>query len=334
MVHWYTQHPLAPSTPPPLDKISHVSIIGNGNVSLDVARMLLTNVDVLAKYDVPQRVLDVLAESNVRHISIIGRRGPLEAAFTMKELREMTSLPEASMVPLDSKLLVPPEGVELTRQQSRVLQHLKTGSKNPYGTTQKTWSLDFYRSPTGIALPSPELPRAQLSLAHTMVDPETHRAIPTGETSTIPTDLVVTSLGFHGEPTASYFDPGLGHLRTLSNRIVTATGHTLKNVYASGWASTGAHGVLASTMMNAYDVARTIVEDLTSPPEVTEEVLNDSPALDEIPEEVVKGIEQRNVVQYPDWKKIDEEEIRRGEVLGKERERMGWDEARALIKSH
>ncbi|KAJ2917338.1 hypothetical protein MD484_g3044, partial [Candolleomyces efflorescens] len=326
LVHWYTQHPNAPPTPPPLDKLSHVSIIGNGNVSLDVARMLLTNVDVLSKYDVPQPVLDVLAQSTVKHVSIIGRRGPLEAAFTMKELREMINLSEASMVPLDSHILQPPEGLALTRQQTRVLQLLSKGSKNTFGTTKKTWSLDFYRSPIG-------LQHNHLSLGHTMVDPKTQRAVPTGETSTISTDLVVTSLGFHGEPSASYYDPGLGHLRTLNNRIITPHGHTLKNVYASGWASTGARGVLASTMMNAYDVADTIVNDYQNPSSelITEQVLNAEPSLDEIPEEVQKGIEERNVVQYPDWKRIDAEEIRRGEVLGKERERMHWDEARALL---
>ncbi|RXW16423.1 hypothetical protein EST38_g9429 [Candolleomyces aberdarensis] len=326
LVHWYTQHPNAPPAPPPLDKLSHVSIIGNGNVSLDVARMLLTGVDVLGKYDVPQPVLDVLARSTVKHVSIIGRRGPLEAAFTMKELREMINLPEASMVPLDSHILQPPEGLALTRQQTRVLQLLSKGSKNTFGTTKKTWSLDFYRSPIG-------LQQNQLSIGHTMVDPKTQRAVPTGETSTIATDLVVTSLGFHGEPTASYYDPGLGHLRTLNNRIITPHGNTLKNVYASGWASTGARGVLASTMMNAYDVTETIVNDYLNPSSelVTEQVLNTEPSLDEIPEEVQKGIEEKNVVQYPDWKRIDAEEIRRGEVLGKERERMHWDGARALL---
>ncbi|KAF6752367.1 hypothetical protein DFP72DRAFT_904709 [Ephemerocybe angulata] len=303
MVHWYTQHPNAPS-PPPLDKLSHVSLIGNGNVSLDVARMLLTNVDVLRKYDVPERVLDVLAESTVKHVSIVGRRGPLEAAFTMKELREMINLPDASMVPLAPELLQPSEGVPLTRQQTRVLQLLSKGRGRS----------TFYRSPAGLMVPSSENTRSQLSLAHTVVDPATQRAVPTGETSTVATDLVVTSLGFHGEPTAPYFDPGLGHLRTLSNRIVTNAGTTLRNVYGSGWASTGAHGVLAATMMNAYDVAETIVNDRMNPVEGTEAVLNPDPSLEELPEEVVHGVRERNIVEYPDWKRIDEEEMRRGQV--------------------
>ncbi|KAH6879679.1 ferrodoxin-NADP(+) reductase [Coprinopsis sp. MPI-PUGE-AT-0042] len=331
LVHWYTQHPNTPS-PPPLDKLTHVSIIGNGNVSLDVARMLLTSVDVLKQYDVPQPVLDVLAASGVEHVSIIARRGPLEAAFTMKEARELINLPNASMVPISPELLEPSTGTVLTRQQSRVLQLLSKGSKNPFGTTKKTWSLDFFRSPTGLNISEGTQPT--LSLAHTQVDPTTQRAVLTGESSSINTDLVVTSMGFHGEPTASFYDPSLGHLRTLSNRIINTTGQTLRNVYASGWASTGAKGVLASTMMNAYDVAQTIIADHETSSSVElefEDVLNPNPDLESIPAEVQEGVGEGRVVQYPDWKRIDEEEIRRGQVLGKERERMQWDEASRLI---
>ncbi|PPQ72895.1 hypothetical protein CVT24_001492 [Panaeolus cyanescens] len=351
-VHWYTQHPKAPP-PPPLESIKHVSIIGNGNVSLDVARMLLTNVEVLAQYDVPQHVLDVLSRSAVKHVSIIGRRGPLEAAFTMKELREMISLPEASMVPLDPSIITTsPSSPPLTRQQSRVFQLLQKGSKNPYGTTSKTWSLDFFRSPIGLVPPTSTNPSSQLSLSHTMVDPTTQKAVPTGESSTISTDLVITSLGFHGEPTAPFYDPGLRHLRTLSGRVVTSRGTTLRNVYASGWAATGAKGVLASTMMDAYGVADTIISDWKNAvsgsgtnvaqdvaPEMKHDepemhglpALNSSPELDEIPPEVQEAVNGGTVTQYEGWRKIDAEEIRRGQVLGKERERMGWTEAHALL---
>jgi adrenodoxin-NADP+ reductase len=173
-----------------------------------------------------------------------------------------------------------------------------------------------------------------------MVDPRTQRAVPTGETSTLPTSLVVTSLGFHGEPTASFYDPGLGHLRTLGARVITNDGHALKNVYASGWAATGAKGVLASTMINAYAAADTILGDVLpdrepeEPKDLIEEVvLNTTPDLDSVPREVEKGLEEGLITQYADWKKVDEEEIRRGQAAGKERERMGWEEAKMLLDS-
>ena len=327
LVHWYTQHPDTPS-PPPLDKLLHVSIIGNGNVSLDVARMLLTNVKVLSQYDVPQPVLELLSRSTVKHVSIIGRRGPLEAAFTTKELREMINLPEAYMVPLDpSFLAAPPSHPPLTRQQSRILQLLQQGSKIQPGTTPKSWSLHFFRSPTGLVPPNADS-SAQLSLSHTALDPRTNRAVSTGETSTLSTDLVITSLGFRSEPTADFYDPGLRHLRTVSGRIINNSGATLKNIYASGWAATGAKGVLASTMMDAYGVADTIVSDWQANGENGQDkILN----LEEPPPEVQTALKEGLVTDYIDWKKIDEEEVKRGQAIGKERERMGWIEASKFL---
>ena len=137
-----------------------------------------------------------------------------------------------------------------------------------------------------------------------MVDPRTQRAVPTGKTSILPTSLVVTSLGFHGEPTASFYDPGIGHLRALGARIITDKGVGVKNVYASGWAATGAERVSASTMMNAYAAADTILRDTlpsSEPAELIEEiVLNPEPDLDAIPVEVEQGIMEGTITQYGD----------------------------------
>ena len=301
--------------------------------------MLLTPVSTLTQYDVPKFVLNTLSQSAIKHVSIIARRGPLEAAFTTKELRELMNLPDSSMVPIDPSILMPPSDLTLTRQQSRTLQLLSKGPKNAYGSTRKTWSLDFYRSPIGITVSPDDPSTAQLSLAHTMVDSRTQRAVPTGQTSTLPTSLVVTSLGFHGEPIASFYDPGLGHLRTLDARIITNEGHSLKNVYASGWAATGAKGVLTSTMINAYGAADTILGDMLpgreheKPAELIEDiVLNPEPDLDAVPMEVEQGIMEGMIMQYADWKRVDGEEIRRGREAGRERERLNWEEMRIFLK--
>ncbi|GLB41088.1 putative NADPH adrenodoxin oxidoreductase, mitochondrial [Lyophyllum shimeji] len=367
LVHWYTQHPSCPP-PPPLERVTHVSLIGNGNVSLDVARMLLTPVSVLEKYDVPVSVLDLLSRSRVKHVSIFGRRGPLEAAFTTKELRELMNLPDASMVPLSPEILEPAPASNTTassstptRQQARILQLLRQGSKNAPGSTPKTWSLDFFRAPMHLAPPPPGSPLAQLTLAHTALDPTHKRAIATGATSTVSTSLVVTSLGFHAEPQAPFHDPTLMHMRTApGGRVIdpssspsssSVEGTVLKDVYASGWAATGAKGVLASTMMNAYAVADAVLSDWlgrgvdsvpapgivtgtepTAPPrDNARVVMNPSPHPEDPPEEVVEGMEAGLVMQYGDWKRVDDEEVKRGTLLGKERERMGWQEAKAFL---
>lgn len=347
LVHWYTHHPSHPP-PPALDKLSHVSLIGNGNVSLDIARMLLSSPSDLAKYDIPAPVLDVLSTSNVKHVSIVGRRGPLEAAFSVKELRELMNLPDASMIPLEPSLLTPLPNLKLTRQQTRILQVLQRGSKHAFGTTSKSWSLDFFRSPIGLAPPTSPFAPAQLLLAHTSLDSNS-RAIPTGEISTLSTSLIVTSLGFHSEPMNSFHEHSHGHLRNVAGRIVSSSGNTLKNIYASGWAATGAKGVLASTMIDAYAVADTIVSDLlscgkeahtaTSIPPLSGVLsgaedyirLNPNPHPERPPLEIETALKEGHIMEYRDWKAVDAEEVRRGEARGKERERMRWDEARMFL---
>ncbi len=352
LVHWYTQHPSRPA-PPPLHETEHVSIIGQGNVALDVARMLLTPPEALAKYDVPAPVLDVLHRSAVRHVSIIGRRGPLQAAFTNKELRELTVLDGTSMLPLAQELLgAPTPDVRLTRQQSRLLQllqkqqqHDSSRTPNAGPSRTKTWSLDFFRSPTALATaPDRHRHRLALTLAHTALDASA-RAVPTGVTSVQHTDLVVAALGHHADPAAAYVDPALGHLRTgRGGRVLDGAGRTLRGVYASGWAATGARGVLASTMLDAYAVADAILADhhfsdggVSEAPvaEYSEDALvaNDAVDLESVPGEVEEGVRARRVVQYDQWKKIDAEEVRRGAEMDKERERMGWEEAHEFLTS-
>jgi adrenodoxin-NADP+ reductase len=324
-----------------------VSVIGQGNVALDVARMLLTPPAILEKYDVPASVLDVLHRSAVRRISIIGRRGPLQAAFTTKELRELTTLTGASMIPLAAELLAPPpSSTKLSRQQSRVLQLLQQGSlattqAPPPAAGTKSWSLDFFRSPTGLGEDGQHL---TLSLAHTALDQHS-RAVPTGETSVLRTDLVVTALGHHADPSTVYYDPTLGHLRTDRGRVLDGAGRALRRVYASGWAATGARGVLGATLMDAYAVADTILADyhddrrsaaavpLKSEAFSDDALVADDVDLESVPSEVDEGVKGRRVVQYNQWKKIDAEEMRRGAATGKERERMGWEEAHEFLTS-
>jgi adrenodoxin-NADP+ reductase len=303
--------------------------------------MLLSRPSDLAKYDVPDPVLDVLSRSQVQHISIIGRRGPFQAAFTAKEVREMMELPDAAMNPIDNDILKEPEGEVMTRQQSRIISLLKKGSRN--SVANKTWSLQFFRSPTGLfpsSSPTAAAARLELSLAHTTLDKDS-RAVLTGQTSSLPTDLVITSLGQRSEPTLNWYDPSLGHVRNVSGRVVDETGSLLRNVYTSGWSAQGAKGVLATTMLNAYSLVETILSDANgSPPtpptaagdvsqQVMKDVMSGDPSdLDRLPKEVQSGLEDGLVVTHDDWKRIDGEEIRRGieERDGKEREKMEWEQ--------
>lgn len=131
-------------------------MIVQGNVALDVARMLLIPPAIIEKYDVPASVLDVLHRSAVRYVSIVRQWGTLQAAFTTKELRELATLQGAPMILLAPELLASPSAsTKLSRRQSRIFQLLQPGSP---ATAQlpspalgiKSWSLDFFHSRTGL----------------------------------------------------------------------------------------------------------------------------------------------------------------------------------------
>ncbi|KAG8970506.1 NADPH-adrenodoxin reductase [Tulasnella sp. 425] len=291
IVHWYTGHPTSPA-PPPLDKVKHLTLIGHGNVSLDIARLLLTPPSVLAKLDIPDEVIEVLKRSTVEEIEIVSRRGPAEVAFTAKELRELLALPNAALEPIPEELLVTPPGA--SRQQSRILDLLRKGS-HPKGTSppdaRKTkWKLVFFRSPRETKANDGAV---DITYDLNTLD-EQRRAKPTGQKETRRTDLVVSSVGSRAVPfdrksdttttvtttsqsgettsksstTDPWFDPALGRIRNDEGRVLSLesdssspTLRLVKNVYTSGWASHGAKGVLASTMYDAYEVADRLLSD-------------------------------------------------------------------------
>lgn len=362
LVHWYTSHP-ASLGPPPLEHISHVSIIGHGNVALDVARILLSPVSRLEKYDLPEDVLNVLRKSSVKHVTVLGRRGPGQMKFGAKEVREMVNLEGVAFQGVSSgmeDLMTKLEEKEqdkggVGRAQRRIFDLLRKGSKAKFGETDRSWSLEFFKVPANFSPPSVrEDPKAACSLvlSHTELTPG-GGVRTTQETSSIDTHLIVPSLGSRSEEDAPWLDPHTGHLRAERGRLVDEQGRRIESVYASGWAANGARGVLASTMVDAYAVAEVILReglrndlpvgeptgevgvegDTTS---VGSESVRILPAAEQvkpgIPAQVEKAYEAGEVTDYQDWKAVDEEEIKRGEMLGKERERMTWEEAREIVQ--
>ena len=242
MVHWYTGHPSSvtssshtsssesPQSLIPYPLPEHVTVVGVGNVALDVARILLSDPSRLEPYGLPDHVMQSLRESKVKHVSIVGRRGPREASFTAKELREMMNLEGVAFTGLDPRImqdaLSEEGGKKLERQKKRILDILKKGSTLKVGDegVERTWSLEFWRSPTGVAsadgspasaLTEGDHDSMRLTLAHTALSSD-GRVKPTGETSVLTTSLIVTALGHVCAPeTTPYCDAVLGHIRTV-----------------------------------------------------------------------------------------------------------------------
>ena len=315
--------------------------------------MLLTPPTALAKYDIPMPVLDVLRSSAVRHVSIIGRRGPLQAAFTTKELRELTTLDGTSMLPLAPELLsAPTPYAKLTRTQSRLLrllqqqQQQQRGTSSPYPgpSRTKTWSLDFFRSHTALAMEAPASNRPRpwlaLTLAHTALDASA-RAVPTGVTPVQHTDLVVAALGHQGGPRRGVHR---SLTRTPAHRARRAGAQRHKPhavprlrvwVGRDGRARLDAYAVTDTILADYHfgdgcaDAREGLAAEYSEDALVADGVVD----LESVAGEVEEGVRARRVVQYEQWKNVDAEEVRRGAGMDKERERIGWEEAHDFLTS-
>ncbi|QRW27586.1 hypothetical protein RhiXN_02181 [Rhizoctonia solani] len=287
-VHWYTSHPY-PESRIPLEqfiKAKHITVIGHGNVALDVARVILSPPARLAPYDVPQSVLEVLEQLQVQHVSVVGRRAPPQVSFTAKEVREMMNLEGVGMNPIDHSLFdIGAEG--LSRQQTRLIDLMRKGSSTVAASASRTWSLDFLRSPLRITPTSITYSLNSLSSSLS--------AVPTGQTQTVPTDLVIASVGYRSPAVhPDWHDERLGRVRHVDGQVVRADGTAVRGVYASGWAANA-----ANTVPDNQPEAGMIAKDGI--------VLKGEPGL---PLPLIEA--GKLVVSYSDWKRIDNEEIRRG----------------------
>jgi len=372
--------PIQPWSSPIPSGVTHITLIGHGNVSLDIARLLLTAPQRLSQLDIPQHVLSGLCDTwnTLKHVTVVGRRGPREAQFTTKELREMMRLEDAAMVPISESVLDDAEkgdvynGQPMTRQETKILKLLREGSHNPITSAQKTFSIEFWSNPAGYTT----LPQgARLALEDTRLDPETGRAISSERARNVRTDLLVTSLGYQSDPRVfatvadkrdlgfsvihghgagvgdsrdtdddkmQWFDLDSGRLRNDHGRVVTSRGRVVRNVYAVGWAARGARGVLAGTVLDANDVAGAVVDDWRinavreggseGEVDVLPRASDVVGGLEGVPEVVERGLYEGNVLEYDAWRRVDEEERRRGRLGGKERERMSWGQVRIFLQ--
>jgi adrenodoxin-NADP+ reductase len=314
-------------------------IIGQGNVALDVARILLTNVDTLRKTDITGGALEALSRSRVKRVRVVGRRGPMQAAFTVKELRELLSLPGVGFPPVDPSFF-PEDPSKLPRLQKRTAQILQKGSQTAMEEAHKEWGLHFLRSPIEF------LPTATGSLMLRAVKFEktrleeptfdrSSRVIGTREYEELSAGMAFRSIGYLSEPILGLEDLGIpfntkrGLVPNENGRVVRPTdqpeerGKRVPGVYASGWVKRGPTGVIASTMYDAFETADAIVHDWNSG---ESEFMNFGGGNEEKrgweaaePEVKSRGIRP---VSWKEWQKIDAAEKERGKRLGKEREKF------------
>lgn len=323
-VGWYNGLPEDADLKVNLD-VESVAVVGQGNVALDVARILLTPMDMLRKTDIPENVLACLDKSQVKYVTLIGRRGPQNVAFTIKELREMVNLPgcRPNLIAGDYqhlKDLIP----SLPRPRKRLLELLaKTALDTPapalasaWASAQKEWRLRFLLSPVEVLAGADGQTVSGLKLAHNRLegDGDNQRAVQTEETESLECGLILRSIGYKGVPIDSSlpFDHRTG---TIANDNGRVKGHN--GVYVSGWIGTGPVGVILSTMTSGFTSGKMLVADMNSG---QVDVSSARGGKEEVLDILSK--KDKKPVTFSDWNRLDKFETEIGAKLGKPREKV------------
>lgn len=348
-VGWYNGLPEYADLDPRLDSSEDAVIIGQGNVALDVARTLLSPLERLKKTDITSKALEQLAESRVKRLTVVGRRGPLQAPYTTKEVRELLSLPGVSFTAIDQKLL-PAADTRLPRQLDRLAKVLQKGSSVSGSTSQKYWALKYMLSPARFepstsdvhAVGSVTFDKMHFSAPAVKDDIDQIRNMrveraKSGAQENINTGLVFRSIGYRAEPIDGLedigvpFDTKLGIMpNDLYGRVMSpqlgpgglSAGH-VPGMYCAGWVKRGPTGVIATTMDDAFVSADIMIRDwqnavpfIDADRDTAEHVRPGWSGLQGIASRL--GIRR---ISWSDWEVIDKEEKRRGQSLGKDREK-------------
>ena len=323
-VGWYNGMPAHRTLNPHLSTDTAV-IIGHGNVAIDVARILLSPYDILKHTDICIHALDALQKSSVKQVVLAGRRGPLEAAFTIKEIRELINLPNCRTIFKQDDFQYAREVLPtLPRPKKRLIELLcKTASSSStQGDLEKINKLHpvFLRSPVEILSNGSKVAGVKFEINKLVLsDDGSNKAVGTGQFEEVECGLVLRSIGYRsvkvdeGIP----FDFKMGFIPNNSGRIVEEAGSekVVNGLYCSGWVKHGPVGVILTTMVESKATGNSIVEDIKNGI-IGGKGLSDSDLQSFLSSRGVKPL------TYVDWKKIDEEETRRGVEMKKPREKI------------
>jgi ferredoxin/flavodoxin---NADP+ reductase len=307
-VAWYNGHPDFQELSFDLSG-ERAIVIGNGNVAVDVARMLALTPEELAPTDTTDAAIDALSTAGIREIVMVGRRGPAQAAFTTPELIELGELAGADVIVDPADL----EGTEPTNTNSeRNLAVLREfAARKPEGKPKRL-VLRFLLSP--VAILGDERVEA-VELVHNRLEPDERgelRAVPTDERETLDAGVLFRSVGYRGvELSGVPFDE-------RSGTVPNDRGRVAPGVYVAGWIKRGPSGVIGTNKKDATETVELLLEDL-----------RDATPKDRSLEEVDRFFAERvpRLVMYPGWTAIDEVERASGEKLGRPRVKLcTWDE--------
>ncbi len=317
-VGWYNGHPDYRD----LDiDLSHerVIVVGNGNVAMDVTRILSIKPDVLAKTDIADYALSKLRESKVREVVMLGRRGPVQAAFTNPELKEFGELEDVDVI-------VDPADLELDEHSATALAEDKAALKNVETLREyaartarnapRRIHMRFLVSPVEIIGSDGRMTAVKIERNHLVLDSNGGlRAKGTGVFETIEAGMILRSVGYRGVPLNGVpFDETTFTISNVAGRVVHATsGEAVPGEYVVGWAKRGPSGVIGTNKPDSASTVAAMLEDLPTLPAIPDERRD--------PEQVLAFLKARkpDFVTYDDWRTLDRHEVAEGTAQGRPR---------------
>ncbi|XP_016506507.1 NADPH:adrenodoxin oxidoreductase, mitochondrial isoform X1 [Nicotiana tabacum] len=338
-VWWYNGHPDCRNLAPDLKSSDTAVIIGQGNVALDVARILLRPTSELATTDIASHALAALEESSIRKVYLVGRRGAAQAAFTAKELREVLGIKDLfieiqqadlSKTPADEEEL---KSNRIKRRIHELLSKAATSAASVCSPGKKELHFVFFRKPDRFLESDCRSGHvAGLRLERTILKEDAGSgrqiAVGTGLFDEMECGLVLKSVGYKSRPVDGLpFDLHKGIVPNVQGRVLSeASGDALveKGLYACGWLKRGPTGIIATNLYCAEETVASILEDIQRGLVTSSSGLS-KPGRDGL----LQLLDSRNVkiVPFGGWEKIDSEEKRRGSLKNKPREKLtSWQE--------
>jgi ferredoxin--NADP+ reductase len=313
-VGWYNGHPDYQHLTFDLS-VKSVAIVGMGNVAVDCARILSQDPEELAKTDIADQALEALRTSQVENVYLIGRRGPVQAAFTPVEVRELLHLPRTDALVRDQDLQLDPASQRELEQASRQTQQnleilRQIQARGATGKPRKLHIL-FCESPQQLLgterVEQLELVRNELVEEHGRI-----RAQATAHVSRLEVGLVLRSIGYNGDALPDVpFDAKRGVLPNAGGQLLDAPdGDLLAHEYVAGWIKRGPSGVIGTNKQCAVETVQRMLGNLATPKTRTDDLAS--------------LLQSRGVpaVSFADWKKLDEYEVQRGQPSGRPRRKV------------
>jgi ferredoxin/flavodoxin---NADP+ reductase len=330
-VAWYNGHPDYQELSFDLSGERAV-VVGNGNVALDVARMLALTEEELAMTDTTDPAIEAIVGSGISEILVLGRRGPVQAAWTPVELGELGELAGADVAvdPAELELDAASEA-ELAAAPGTVRRNVDIlrdyAGREPAGKP-RTIRLRFTTSP--VALLGEERVEAIEVVRNELVADEGGRvrAVATDEREVIECGVVFRSVGYHGVPLPGVpFDPSSGVMPNAGGRVLDEGAEPVPGLYCAGWIKRGPSGVIGTNKKDATETAELLLEDARAG------LLSRADGTADTLEAVLeaRGVE---AVMYAGWEAIDAAERTAGEPHGRPRIKLcTWDDLLAAARN-